>query len=205
MTKLKICGLTRPQDVAIMNTVLPDYIGFVFAKSRRQVDADTAKSLGKELHSRIQKVGVFVNEDPHVILRLCEKGIIDIIQLHGDEDAEYMTALKNRTSCPVIKAVRVQSACQITSADKLPCDYLLLDTYTEGKYGGSGNTFEWNVIPPNMQTPYFLAGGLHERNVLQALRLCRPYCVDISSGAESDGVKNAEKIRKIVQLLRSEK
>lgn len=203
MIKLKICGLSRMQDIDAVNALLPEYIGFVFAESRRRVEEETAEALAARTDSRILKTGVFVNEDPEKILRLCRNGVIDLVQLHGDENREYLLFLKEKLPNPVIKAVRVRTAAEILEADSLPCDFLLLDTYAKGQYGGSGAAFDWNVIPA-LQKPYFLAGGLYCDNVLQAVSACKPYALDISSGVETDGVKDPEKIRNIIQLIRSE-
>ena len=202
--KLKICGLTRLDDVEIVNAVLPDYVGFVFAKSRRQVDETMADLMKRRLHPNVQAVGVFVNEEMERIVRLCNRGTIDVIQLHGDEDRDYMDTLKNQVPNEVIKAVRVQTTQQIAEAEKLPCDYLLLDTDTKGQYGGSGVAFDWSLIPV-LEKPYFLAGGLNFDNVQCAVSKCRPYCLDVSSGVETNGVKDLEKIQKIVQFVRSVK
>ena len=202
MAKLKICGLTRTQDVEAVNAVLPEYIGFVFAPSRRRVTPKQAAALAEGLHPAIKKVGVFVNEAPQSILNLVHAGSIDVIQLHGDEDAAYLRELHKHTQVPLIKAVRVQSAEQVWAAAKLPCEFLLLDTYTKGVYGGSGKPFDWRVIPA-ITKPFFLAGGLDAENIKTALTECKPYAVDISSGVESEGLKDKTKIITIAELVRS--
>ena len=202
MVKLKLCGLMRSEDIAAVNLVLPDYIGFVFAESRRRVSAAQATRLAQSLNPVIKKVGVFVNAAPESILQLVRAGIIDMIQLHGDEDKAYLEALHKQTEAPVIKAVRVQSAEQVRQAAALPCEFLLLDTYTKGVYGGSGKCFDWALIP-KINKPFFLAGGLNVENVERAISTCTPYAVDISSGAETEGVKDKEKIIKIAEIIRS--
>ena len=140
--RLKICGLSRFGDILAANDILPDYIGFVFAESSRRVTPDKAAQLRQELDKRIKAVGVFVNAPMEEIVKLSEdRGnarVIDLIQLHGDEDEAYIRQLKTHTGLPVIKAVRVRSREQILKAQELPCDYLLLDTYTKDRYGGSG-------------------------------------------------------------------
>ena len=203
MTKVKICGLTRPLDIEIVNEVLPDYIGFVFAKSRRQISDAVAKELKRKLDPRITTVGVFVNEDPERILWLCNNKVIDIPQLHGDEDEEYITNLKAKLSNPIIKAVRVRNHEDIANAQQLPVDYLLLDAYKEGLYGGSGDTFDWTMIS-KVQKPYFLAGGLNCDNIMHATNQVKPYAIDISSGVETDGYKDKNKIIDIITKVRSE-
>jgi phosphoribosylanthranilate isomerase len=124
------------------------------------------------------------------------------VQLHGDESETYIRQLKDQIDCPVIKAVRVQSAEQIRQAEKLPCDLLLLDTYQKGQYGGSGKMFDYALIP-TLQKRFFLAGGLDSSNIAQAIRACNPYGVDISSGMETDGLKDESKIRQIIQTVRN--
>lgn len=202
MTKIKICGLTRKEDIESVNRWLPDYIGFVFCESRRQVTPEQAGLLKAGLDSRIKAVGVFVNEPVISIVKLCNTGVIDVVQLHGDESEEYIRELKNQIDCPVIKAVRVKSAEQIWQAEKLSCDLLLLDTYQKEQYGGSGKTFDYSMIP-FLQKRFFLAGGLENSNIAQAIEKCNPYGVDISSGVETDGLKDENKIRQIIQTVRS--
>lgn len=199
--RIKICGLSRIRDIEAVNRVRPDYIGFVFAPSKRQVGATWASSLKRALDHRIQAVGVFVNAPVSEVVQLADGGTIQVIQLHGDEDEAYIRELKRRSGAPVIKAVRVQSGEDILRAKQLPCDYLLLDTYTKGQYGGSGRVFDWNMIPP-LGKPFFLAGGICRENVPEALA-CRPYCLDVSSAVETDGRKDPEKIRRMVEAVRS--
>lgn len=204
-TRVKICGLMRLEDVAYVNEYQPEYAGFVFAESRRKVDGEWVKGLRLFLDPQIQAAGVFVNEKPETILTLCDSKTIDVIQLHGDEDEAYMEYLKKRISNPVIKAIRVQNQSQIEEAQRWPCDYLLLDTYTKGQYGGSGQEFDLSLIP-QMQKPFFLAGGLSADNVRAKIDTCHPYAVDISSGVEgADGWKDINKIRKFIERVREEK
>ncbi len=202
MTKIKICGLSRLVDINFVNEALPDYIGFVFAKSKRQVDELQAEKLKDRLRPEIQAVGVFVNEDPDKVIRLCKKNIIDIVQLHGDEDEEYLYKLREKLNNPIIKAVRVKEYQDIMKAMKLNCDYLLLDAYKEGKYGGSGDAFDWSLIG-DIKKPYFLAGGINTENVVRAIEQIRPYGIDISSGVETDGLKDSSKIKDIILKVRS--
>ena len=186
MTKLKICGLTRQQDVDIVNGALPDFIGFVFADSRRRVTPEQAAAMKARLDPRIQAVGVFVNAEIEMIADISNAGIVNLVQLHGGEDAAYITELRSKIARPVIKAVRVRSAAQVLRADALPCDYLLLDAFRKDAYGGTGTAFDYALIP-KLQKPYFLAGGLNAGNIRRALEL-QPYCLDVSS-AETDGLR----------------
>lgn len=203
MTKIKLCGLSRPEDITAVNEISPDYIGFVFAKSRRQVNEETAKILKKSLNPNIQAVGVFVNEEIKTISRLCQNNIIDIVQLHGDEDENYIRKLRREIPGLMIKAVRVKDVEDIKRAGEYSCDYLLFDTFIEKEYGGSGVAFNWSMIGEEIAKPYFLAGGLHIGNVEGAIKQCHPYCLDVSSGVETDGYKDKHKIREIVAKIRS--
>ena len=200
MTQIKICGLTRIEDINAVNRFMPDYIGFVFAKSLRQVTREQACFLKSKLNSNIKAVGIFINEPVSSILNLIEGGVIDIVQLHGDENEAYIIELKQKTACPVIKAIRVQSAEQIIKAERLPCDMLLLDSYQKRQYGGSGKSFDLSLIPP-LKKPYFLAGGLNDENIEQFILKCKPFGVDISSGVETDGIKDENKIRQITETI----
>lgn len=201
MTRIKICGLSRQQDIEAVNMVLPDYIGFVFAPSKRQVSSQTAKTLKGALHTSIKSVGVFVNERVDTIAELCDSQIIDIIQLHGDEEEGYINTLKHQVSNPIIKAIRVKTPEDIQQANRIACDYLLFDTFQENQYGGSGKAFDWSVLS-DINKPYFLAGGIHSGNILQAREQCRPFCIDVSSGVETNGYKDCNKIKEIVEKLR---
>lgn len=201
MAKIKICGLTRMQDIEAVNKALPDYVGFVFAESRRQISANAAKALKSRLNPSIEAVGVFVNEDPANIVKLCESHVIDLIQLHGDEDEDYINDLKKYVPNKIIKAVRVKSSQDIERARGIHCDYLLFDAWHEKKYGGLGRSFDWSLIT-GIDRPYFLAGGINPANVLEAVKSCSPYCIDVSSGVETDGLKDPDKIMEIVTMVR---
>ncbi len=208
-TKIKICGLTRQQDIEYCNEALPDLVGFVFAKSRRQVSFETAEGLKASLDSQIKSAGVFVNADIPFIKSLCVEGIIDYIQLHGDEDNSYIQCLNDqlvKADClkPVIKALRVKDAQSLSIAGQYSTDFLLLDTFTDREYGGTGKSFDWELVG-SLNRPFFLAGGLNYENVLQAINTAHPFCVDISSGVESNGFKDRTKIKNIVKLIRSVK
>lgn len=202
MTKIKICGLSRPEDIDFVNEAGPDYIGFVFAKSRRQVGEELAKELKHRLKPKIKAVGVFVNEEPDKIIRLCRNNIIDMIQLHGEEDEVYLDFLRKHVSNPVIKAARIRTRQDINETERINSEYLLFDTFMEGQYGGSGASFDWSIIS-EVNKPYFLAGGIHSGNVIEAVTLLHPYAVDVSSGVETDGYKDKDKIIDIITKLRS--
>ncbi len=195
MTKLKICGLFRAADIDYVNEAKPDYIGFVFAKSRRQVNFALARALRERLNPGIMPVGVFVDAPQTEIIQLYRENIIGAAQLHGGESRAYIESLKKK-GIPIIKAVRVEGEADILAHMDSPADYLLLDNGA----GGTGTMFDWNFLSACTR-PYFLAGGVNFSNISDALAL-HPYCVDISSGAERDGVKDGEKIRLLAEAVR---
>lgn len=202
MTKIKICGLTRREDILAVNRYLPDYIGFVFAKSRRQVTAEQAQSLRGLLHPSICPVGVFVNEQDERICELAEKGIIRMAQLHGQETPEQVSCLKRLLKplgVPVIKAVRMESEDSLKPWIASDADYLLLDAGS----GGTGRAFDHRLIERagTIGKPWFLAGGMNPENVSEAISHFRPYAVDVSSGVETDGRKDAAKIEKMIRKI----
>lgn len=203
MTKIKICGIKSFDDIKYVNEAKPDYIGFVFAKSKRHVDYELARALKANLDKGIQVVGVFVNEDIQSIKELCDNNTIDIVQLHGDENKEYVFKLKKVIDKPVVKAIRIKDDSDIENFD---CDveYFLFDTHKQNEYGGTGEKFDWNLIK-ECDRPFFLAGGLDNSNVVDAIQSVNPYCVDISSGVETNDIKDKQKIIKIVNLVRGVK
>lgn len=186
--KVKICGLFRACDIDFVNEACPDYIGFVFAKSRRGITLEQGAYFKSRLNKEIKAVGVFQNEAPEVVNKAVKNGIIDIVQLHGHEDESYI----NTITGPVIKAVRV--------GVEIPknAQYILFD----GDVAGSGKTFDWGTIPKITQ-PFFLAGGINLQNIQSALAMATPYALDLSSGVETDGFKDREKILEIVKTVRA--
>lgn len=205
MSKIKICGMQRIEDIEIVNEFLPDYVGFIMSvqnKFRRQVTVETAKKLSKKLNADIKAVGVFVDEPVEFIADVCSEGIIDLVQLHGHEDNDYINALAKNVKIPIIKVVHVKNANDITEAENLDCDYLLFDTAYKDKIGGGGQKFNWNLIPKNVSKPFFLAGGLSAENIKQAIKTVNPYAVDLSSSVETDGYKDREKVREVIDIVR---
>ena len=201
MTKIKICGLKRLQDIEYVNELLPDFIGFVFAGTKRRITDEKAKELKAALNPEIKSVGVFFNDTLEHISFLANNNIIDIIQLHGDEDRKYIADLRKLTDKKIIKAVRVKDSMSVQEAKELNADYLLLDTYSNsGEYGGTGKTFNREYIPKNIGN-YFLAGGLNAENLKEIIKDTNPYAVDLSSSVETDGVKDRSKIVEAVNLV----
>ncbi len=199
MTKIKLCGLKRECDIEAVNKLNPDFIGFVFAqKSKRYVDPEGAAKLKTKLNKGIKAVGVFVNESPETVADLLNRGTIDIAQLHGSEDEEYISKLRSLTDKPLIKAIKVQSKADIEAADESSADYVLLDSGA-----GTGMTFNWQLIK-GIKRPYFLAGGLSPENVAEAVKTLNPFAVDVSSGIETDGLKDEAKMADFVSTVRKE-
>ena len=200
MTKIKICGLTRTEDIEMVNEFLPDYIGFVFAKSRRQVSAEQAKELKNKLRPAIKAVGVFVNEKPENIAEIANQGIIDLIQIHGDEDAAYCAQLRKLTQAPIIKVVRVEREDDLAGIEEFDCDYYLFDTLSSKEYGGTGKAFDHSLLyNKEIKKPFFVAGGLNQDNVAAAIEVIKPFGVDTSGGVETDGIKDVNKIKEFIK------
>ena len=212
MQKIKLCGMMKPCDIEYANRVKPDLVGFIFANTRRKISAAQAKQFREALDAEIPAVGVFVNEDISVITSLMQNGCIDLIQLHGEEDADYIRRLREVCDVPVIKAVKVQTVEQIRQAAALPVDYLLLDTYRKGVLGGTVEAFDWELLRETKAAagdaaegelfgkPYFLAGGLHAGNLREAAAL-GSYGLDVSSGIETDGSKDFTKMVEVMELV----
>lgn len=198
MTKLKLCGLSRSCDIEAANRLKPDYIGFVFAKkSRRYIDPAQARALRAGLDKGISPVGVFVNESPEAIADLVHSGTIDVVQLHGSEDEAFLRKLLGLVSCPIIKAFSVKTPQDVRIACESSADFILLDSGG----GGTGMVFDWNLLEP-IRRPWFLAGGLSPENAADAIRRLAPYGVDVSSGIETDGVKDRQKMNDFVRAVR---
>lgn len=200
-TKIKFCGLSRNCDIETANVLSPDYVGFVFAKnSRRCVSFARAKELKALLAPGILTVGVFVNEDPRTVAAFLEAGVIDAAQLHGDEDTDYIRGLKSLTKAPLIKAFGLRSIHDLPAVERCPADLVLLDS----PGGGTGRLFDWQLLE-NIQRPYFLVGGLSAENVGEAIARLRPFGVDVSSGIETGGYKDREKMTAFAAAVREEK
>lgn len=198
MAKIKICGLRRLDDIETANRYKPDYVGFVFADSKRKVTHDLASQMKKKLDESILSVGVFVDADIEEILKLYDDGTIDIAQLHGNESEDYINQLKQKSNCQlkIIKAIEMSDEKDLKEYDDSPADYLLLDS---GK--GSGKTFDWNLIRKDLKKEFFLAGGLNAQNIGEAIKEFKPYAVDLSSGVETDGYKDELKIKEVMEAM----
>ena len=199
MTQIKLCGMTRAIDIQTVNALKPEYIGFVFwSKSKRSISAEEAAKLKAILDPGISAVGVFVDECPEKVAELLNQGIIDIAQLHGNEDEACISRLRTMTDKPLIRAFRIREPKDLEAAAGCSAEYILLDA---GK--GDGITFDWGLLR-DFSRPYFLAGGLNPENVGGAVRRLHPYAVDVSSGIETSGLKDAEKMAAFVEAVRKE-
>ncbi|MBR5650060.1 MAG: tryptophan synthase subunit beta [Pseudobutyrivibrio sp.] len=198
MTAIKLCGLTREEDIKKANEVKPEYVGFVFyEKSRRKVSKDQAKKFREMLNPEIKTVGVFVDANPVEIEDLFQEKIIDVAQLHGHEDEEYIKELQDK-SIPVIKMFKGDSPEELLKAEKSSADMIMFDA---GK--GEGNTLNWNLLT-YVERPFILAGGLNQENVAEAIKTTNPYAVDVSTGIETDKLKDGQKIKEFVNAVRED-
>lgn len=200
MTKIKICGLKRLEDVSYVNEAKPDYVGFVFwDKSKRNVSFDFAREMREALNSDIKSVGVFVDRDIDDIIYLVDEGIISVVQLHGKETDEVIEIIRSKTSrdVEIIKAFEVNDESDVLRANKSSADLVLIDS---GK--GSGSTFDWGLLN-KIDRDYFLAGGLSADNVQKAITELKPYAVDVSSKVETEGFKDKIKIMEFCDKVRN--
>lgn len=199
MTGIKFCGLRFPADIQAANAIRPDYVGFVFApSSSRFVTRERAAELKAMLIPGIKAVGVFVNEKPEVVAGYLNSGVADIAQLHGSEDNTYIATLRSLTEKPLIQAFRIRSEADLERARKSPADLILLDSGA-----GTGSAFDWSVVK-DVGRAYFLAGGLDADNVALAIRQLHPFAVDVSSGIETDRVKDERKMAAFAARVREE-
>ena len=202
--KIKMCGISKVETIPAIVDAKPDYMGLVFAPSKRQVTVEQAKTLVDELHKHyeIKTVGVFVNETVENLLKIAEEVKLDVIQLHGDEDETFIQSLKECTNVEVWKAVQVRSAADAEKWIDSSADMLLFDAYHKDERGGTGEVFDWSSLD-EFERPFMLAGGMDSANVARAIRTVRPYGIDISSGIETKGVKDNEKIKAFTNIVRT--
>ena len=209
--KVKMCGISKVETIPAIVDAKPDYMGLVFAPSKRQVTVEQAKILVEELHKQyavqynsetIKTVGVFVNETVENLLKIAEEVKLDVIQLHGDEDESFIQILKEQSNVEVWKAVQVRSAADAEKWIDSSADMLLFDAYHKDERGGTGEVFDWSSLD-EFERPFMLAGGIDSTNVARAIRTVRPYGLDISSGIETNGVKDDEKIKAFTNIVRT--
>lgn len=209
--KVKMCGISKVETIPAIIDAEPDYMGLVFAPSKRQVTVEQAKTLVEELHKQyavrynsetIKTVGVFVNETIENLLKIAEEVKLDVIQLHGDEDESFIQILKEQSNVEVWKAVQVRSAADAEKWIDSSADMLLFDAYHKDERGGTGEVFDWSSLD-EFERPFMLAGGIDSTNVARAIRTVRPYGIDISSGIETEGVKDNEKMKAFTNIVRT--
>ena len=216
--KVKMCGISKVETIPAVVEAKPDYMGLVFASSKRQVTVDQAKTLVEELHKQytkrynngaeqsnddeIKTVGIFVNETLDNLVTIATEVNLDAVQLHGDEDEAFIQSLKERTNVEVWKAVQIRSAADAEAWIDSSADMLLFDAYHKDERGGTGEVFDWSCLD-EFERPFMLAGGIDSTNVARAIRTVRPYGIDISSGIETDGVKDDEKIKAFTNIVRT--
>ena len=222
--KVKMCGISKIETIPAVIEANPDYMGLVFAPSKRQVTVVQAKTLVEELHKQyanrynrdaeqysnqtlihqesIKTVGVFVNETVESLLKIAKEVKLDVIQLHGDEDESFIQTLKEQSNVEVWKAVQVRSAADAEAWIDSSADMLLFDAYHKDERGGMGEVFDWSCLD-EFERPFMLAGGIDSTNVARAIRTVRPYGIDISSGIETEGVKDDEKIKAFTNIVRT--
>ena len=216
--KVKMCGISKVETIPAVVEAKPDYMGLVFAPSKRQVTVDQAKTLVEELHKQytkrynngaeqsnddeIKTVGVFVNETLDNLVTIATEANLDVVQLHGDEDEAFIQSLKGRTNVEIWKAVQIRSAADAEAWIDSSADMLLFDAYHKDERGGTGEVFDWSCLD-EFERPFMLAGGIDSTNVARAIRTVRPYGIDISSGIETEGVKDNEKIKAFTNIVRT--
>ena len=209
--KVKMCGISKVETIPAVVEAKPDYMGLVFAPSKRQVTVEQAKTLVEVLHKQckaqndtvsIKTVGVFVNETLDNLVTIANEANLDVVQLHGDEDEAFIQSLKERTNVEVWKAVQIRSAADAEAWIDSSADMLLFDAYHKDERGGTGEVFDWSCLDA-FERPFMLAGGIDSTNVARAIRTVRPYGIDISSGIETNGVKDDEKITAFTKIVKS--
>ena len=209
--KVKMCGISKVETIPAVVEAKPDYMGLVFAPSKRQVTVEQAKTLVEALHKQckeqndtvsIKTVGVFVNETLDNLVTIANEANLDVVQLHGDEDEAFIQSLKERTNVEVWKAIQIRSAADAEAWIDSSADMLLFDAYHKDERGGTGDVFDWSCLD-TFERPFMLAGGIDSTNVARAIRTVRPYGIDISSGIETNGVKDDEKITAFTKIVNS--
>ena len=209
--KVKMCGISKVDTIPAVVEAKPDYMGLVFAPSKRQVIVEQAKTLVEALHKQckeqnntvsIKTVGVFVNETIDNLVTIANEVNLDVVQLHGDEDEAFIQSLKERTNVEVWKAIQIRSAADAEAWIDSSADMLLFDAYHKDERGGTGDVFDWSCLD-TFERPFMLAGGIDSTNVARAIRTVRPYGIDISSGIETNGVKDDEKITAFTKIVKS--
>ncbi len=199
---IKLCGMRRNEDIAYCNECMPDYIGFIFAESKRKVSSELAGQLRSELDPKIVTVGVTVNSPIEFFAEI--SGSADIFQLHGNEDAEYISSLRRLfPEKEIWKAGRIRSEADIDALAVLPADKFVLDAFSAEAYGGTGKKIDEKLLAyakNKFSKPFFIAGGIDSSNIADIIKKFTPYGVDLSSGIETDGFKDGAKMLEIMKI-----
>lgn len=200
MTKVKFCGLKREADIEYANALMPDYAGLIFAESRRRVDKSQAQMLIARLDPKIKKVGVFLNQTAVEVEEIAKACCLDILQFHGEEEPDFCSSFQYE----VWKAFRVKDQASLIRIKDYQVGGLLFDTFVAGQYGGTGETFHWELVS-DIATKRFiiLSGGLHSMNIGRAIRTVQPAVLDVSSGVETDGNKDFIKMKEFIEKVRN--
>lgn len=197
MALVKICGIRTEQDAVIINEAKPDFAGFICSQGfRRSITLEKAVALRKQIRAGISTVGVFVNEEIDTVLSFLESGAINAVQLHGNEDNNYIDLLRTYTDAVIVKAFVVKTKEDIETAEKSHADMIILDSGT-----GTGKEFNQELIG-NFPRKYFLAGGMNPGTVAEKIKKLNPFAVDVSSGVETDGVKDRQKVLEFIKQVR---
>ena len=199
MTKVKICGITREIEISIMNELMPDYVGFVFdTRNRHFISPERAGKLRAKLNKNIRSVGVFSNTSLENVALAVEVAGLNMVQIHGDETGEYVAALREYIHCPIMKVIKVSHPIDAEKAMYATADYVMLD----GGSAGSGKSFDWSLLG-SVRRKYFLSGGLTPENINTALHLSpKPFAFNVSSGVESNNIKDYRKVMKFILAVR---
>lgn len=203
MVRIKICGITNVEDALLSVDLGANALGFVFYKgSKRYIEPENAKSIISKLPPFVTTVGVFANQDLDEIKKIKEKAGFDAFQLHGDESPDFCMKLKGK----VIKAIRVKDSIDPKEIESYPTQAILFDNYSTEAYGGTGETFGWEILRGfDTSKKIILSGGLTPENVAQAVKIVNPYAVDVSSGVEENpGKKNPDKLKRFIKAVRNE-
>lgn len=198
MTRIKICGIVSVEEALCCVMAGADAVGLVFAQSPRRVEPALARQITASLPPFIVRVGIFVNTERTLVEQIAAFTGLTALQFHGQEGADYCGSF----SLPVIKAVALKSAADLGGLDDFPVAAILLDTYDPLLAGGTGRTFNWSMVESELKKPVVLAGGLHAGNVQSAIKQVKPYAVDVSSGVETNGKKDKEKIKAFIATVR---
>ena len=203
MTRVKICGITNLEDAINAAKLGADFLGFNFyKKSPRYIEESEARKIIKKIPNNVKKVGISVNENINNVISIVKNLNLDLVQLHGDEKPEYCKQLKDKSKKSIIKAFRIKTNKDIKTMERYNADFLMFDAHKDGMFGGTGKTFDWNMLK-GIKKPLFLSGGLNPENVEDAIKIAKPYAVDVASGVEENPrKKDYNKMKKFIEAVK---